>query len=101
MEGREHKCKLYSQYDLDSQMDMCIDVDRMNCFLYGESVCNMRFNLHILSQGSALNEEQVEWMFKELEMYWNTMDFSLKLRVLQVPPGTMHLAKIVLHNCKN
>ena len=114
VEGRRHDWTLFVRSDLDTQLEEVMKVgDRQFC-IFGDSGYNVREYFEIPFQGSHLNENQrafnramsgaritVEWMFKELKKFWTAVDFPRKMRVLQLPVGTLYLAAILLCNVRN
>ena len=82
--------------------------------LYGVSGYNGRVYLEVPLQGAQLNENHksfnmaisksrvtVEWMFKEIKMFWTTMDYKRKLRILQAPSAALYFSGMVLCNIRN
>ena len=81
--------------------------------MYGDSGYNLRLYLQVTYQGAEVPADErafnlamatgritVEWLFKELKMYWTTMDYRRKLRVLQAPVDTLHIACMLLNNLR-
>lgn len=111
VEGRRHDWTLYTRSEMDGQLESTLFCDGIQYCIYGDSGYNERAYLQVPFQGSNLNPDQsafnagmagaritVEWVFKEVKMYWSTTDFRRKLRVLQAPVGSLYLSAILLTN---
>lgn len=70
----------------------------MQYCIYEDSGCNSRPYLEIQIQGAHLSDAQrafngsmssvhvmVEWMFKELKLYWSNLDYKRKLAMDESP----------------
>lgn len=61
---------------------------------------------HILAQKAfhkATSEVwiTVEWIFKEIKMYFTTVDFKRKMKIMESPVGLLYLASMMLCNFRN
>ena len=114
MEGRRHDWTMYVKSDLDSQLADCLNTNGRQFCLYGDSGYNRRIYLDVPFQGSNLIASQtvanvnmsksrvtVEWIFKEIKLYWTAVDFKRKLRVEQLPAGTLYTGAMLLTNIRN
>ena len=43
----------------------------------------------------------VEWMFKEVKMYFSTLDYKRKMKVLESLVGSLYMAGMLLCNMRN
>lgn len=114
VEGRRHDWTLYARSELDGNLEVVLVVGGRQFCIYGDSGYNRRDYLEIPFQGSNLSPDQaafnkamsaaritVEWMFKEVKTFWTMVDFPRKMRVLQIPVGTLYKAAILLCNIRN
>ena len=114
MEGHRHDWTMYVKSDLDSQLADCLNTNGRQFCLYGDSGYNPRIYLDVPFQGSNLSASQavananmskslvtVEWIFKEIKRYWTAVDFKRKLRVEQLPAGTLYTGAMLLANIRN
>lgn len=113
VEGRRHDWTLYMRSGLDEQMEDVLYIDGIQYCIYGDSGYNSRPYLEVPFQGSTLSGDQtafnqamsaaritVEWMFKEAKTFWTTVDFPRKMRVMQLPVGSLYLASLLLCNLR-
>eukprot|EP00171_Calliarthron_tuberculosum_P004409 IDg4409t1 len=76
-----------------AQLEECMLVDGTQFCIYGDSGYNWREYMEVPFQGAHLGEDArafntamamsrvtVEWMFKEIKLFWTLMDFKRKLR---------------------
>lgn len=114
VEGRRHDWTLYCRSEIEDQLSLYLIVDGKQYCIYGDSGYNQRDFMDVPFQGGALNADMrafnkamsegritIEWMFKEVKTFWTAVDFPRKLRVLQLPVGTMYLAGMLLCNMRN
>jgi len=114
LEGRRHDWTLYMRSDIDEQLNNALLVDGKQFCIYGDSGYNWRSYLEIPFQGAALSEDQtafnkamsgsritVEWMFKEVKLYWTVLDFKRKLRIQESPVAALYLSGMLLCNIRN
>ena len=82
--------------------------------MYADSGYSERIYLQVPLQGYNLPDAQralnttipsarvtVEWIFKEIKLYWTTVGFNRKMRANQFPVGSMYTAAILLTNFRN
>ena len=111
VEGRRHYWTLYIRSELDYQLANCLSINGKQYCVYGDSGYNLRLYLQVPYQGAerpaderafnlpmATGRITLDWLFKELKMYWTTMDYRRKLCVLQAPVGTLYIACMLLNN---
>ena len=114
MEGRRHDWTLYVRSGLDEQLPVLLNVEGKRYCLYGDSGYSRRWFMEVPYQGSALSAEQrvfnksmslsritVEWVFKEVKMYFSTLDYKRKMKVLESPVGSLYIAGMLLCNMRN
>ena len=115
LEGRRHDWTLYIHSDAEDLLPIVLEViDGMKYCIFADSGYNERWFLRTPSQGSNLTASQrafikavssvrvtVEWVFKEIKIYWPVIDFKRKLRVLEGPIGSMYLGAMLLQNFRS
>ena len=114
LEGRRHDWTLYARSELESQLEECLLSDGIQYCIYGDSGYNWREYLEIPFQGAHLGGDArafntaiatsrvtVEWMFKEIKLFWTLMDFKRKLRIQQAPVASLYFAGMILSNIRN
>eukprot|EP00171_Calliarthron_tuberculosum_P009482 IDg9482t1 len=114
MEGRRHDWTLYVRSGLDEQLPSLLNIEGKRYCLYGDSGYSKRWYMEVPYQGSNLNAEQralykamsssritVEWIFKETKMYFSTLDYKRKMKVLEFPVGSLYMAGMLLSNMRN
>lgn len=114
IEGRRHDWTLYCRSGLDEVLEELMFVDGVQYCLYGDSGYNERSFLEVPFQGSQLTGYQkafnkamstgrvtVEWFFKEVKLYWSTMDYRRKMRTGESPVGALYLVTMLLTNFRN
>eukprot|EP00171_Calliarthron_tuberculosum_P005259 IDg5259t1 len=107
VEGRRHDWTLCTRSGLEqTQPTVLINNGTQYC-LYGDSGYVRRWFLQVPYDGSNINVDEremnkamsaarvsVEWIFKEVKLYYNTLDFKRKLKVFESPVVLpMHSAK--------
>lgn len=114
VEGRRHDWTLYTRSNLDAQLENALLVGSRRFCIYGDSGYNARDYMEVPLQGANLSDNQkafntamsgsrvtVEWMFKEVKLYWGKMDFKRKLRIRESPVGALYLSAMLLTNIRN
>lgn len=109
LEGRRHDWDLYSRSGLDEQLAFVLQ-----CCIYGDSGYNSRPYLDIPFQGAHLSDAQhafhgsmssepvtVEWMFKELKLYWRILYYKGKFSINESPVASVYLSAVLLKNIRN
>jgi hypothetical protein len=94
MEGRRHDWTLYIRSGIDAQLRDCLLADGRQYYIYGDSGYCRRSYLQVPFAGSQLTSAEetfnkamstcrisVEWIFKEIKLYWTTVDFKRKMRI--------------------
>ena len=95
MEGRRHDWTLFARRELDEQLSFILVVEGKQYYLYADNGYSERIYLQVRFQGDNLPDAQrahdtaislarvtVEWIFKEINLYWTTVDFiKRKMRV--------------------
>lgn len=114
MEGRRHDWTLYLSSGVEEQLPEVLNVDGQLFCIYGDSGYGARWYLYIPFRGSNLCEARrkfneamsmarvtVEWFFKEVKLYWTSVDFKRKLRINESGVSTMYIAAVLLTNFRN
>ena len=114
LEGRCHDWTLYVRSGLDEQLPTLLNVEGKKYCLYGDSGYSRRWFMEVPYQGRNLSAEQrafnksmssscitVEWIFKEVKMYFSTLDYKRNMRVLESPVVTLYTAGMLLCNMRN
>ena len=114
IEGRRHDWTLYCRSGLDDTLPDLLLIGEKQYALYGDSGYSERPYLEIPFQGSSLTSYEkayngamskgrvtVEWYFKEVKLYWSTMDYKRKLRTGESPVGALYIAALLLTNIRN
>ena len=114
LEGRRHDWTLYVRSGLEENLEEVMMVNGIQYCLYGDSGYSLRLFLEVPFQGSNLTHSQralnvamsrvrvtVEWAFKEVKLYWTTVDFKRKMRFAESPVGALYLAAMLLTNMRN
>lgn len=114
MEGRRHDWTLYVRSGIEEQLSVCLMVNGVQYCIYGDSGYNRRVFMEVPFDGSNLTAGQrafneamstvrvtVEWIFKEIKLYWASVDFKRKLRVEESPAGMLYLGAMLLTNMRN
>lgn len=95
-------------------LESVIKFDVVQYFVYENSGYNPRAYLEIPFQVSSANMYQsdfiqemygsritVEWIFMEFNAYWSMVDFPRKMRLLQLPVGSLHTTTVLISNVRN
>ena len=114
IEGRRHDWTMYTRSGLDDHLSEILEVDSERYCTYGDSGYNRRWFTEVPYQGSHLTPPQVafneamsavritvEWIFKELKLYFTTADYKRKMKVLESPVALLYLALILLCKMRN
>lgn len=114
MKGCRHDWKLYLRSELYETLDELIFIeDKMYCW-YGDFGYNTRAFLEVPFQGFNLTAAQklcnramagsratLEWMLKEIKLYWTTVDFKRKLRVGESSIRLLYIGEMLLTNLRS
>jgi len=113
IEGRRHDWTMHMRSGLGELLPELLTVESYQYCLYGDSGYNHRWYLEVPCQGSNLNQYQtafnvamasgrvtVEWMFKELNQQFSTVDIKRKMKLLEAPIGLLYVACMFLSNCR-
>lgn len=114
MEGRRHDWALYVESDIERQLrEVCL-LGGEQYYIHADSGYNRRDVIDVPFQGAnicpaarAANESTararvtVEWCYKEIKLYWTTVDFKRKLRVGESSVGSLYIASMLLHNIRS
>lgn len=105
---------MYIRGDAEHLIHVLLEVNGATRYCtFADSGYNERWFLRIPFQGSNLTASQTAFnkamssvrvtvsVFKEIKIYWPVMDFKRKLRVLEVPIGSMYLAAMGLINFRS
>ena len=114
IEGRRHDWTLYMQSGIEEQLEKVLQIEGKQFCIYRDSGYNARPYMDVPFQGSSLTTEKsafnksmssarisVEWMFKEVKLYWSHVDFKRQMRVGQSPVGLLYNACMLLTNFRN
>lgn len=85
----------------------------LQCFLHSDSGYNARHYLDLPFVGAMLSAQQlavnsssgslrvtVKWMYKEIKLYWFTMDFKNKLHTYENAIALIYLVAMILTNIR-
>ena len=114
IEGRRHDWTLHTRSGLDTHLPEVLDIGGKRYCIFGDSGYNRRWFMEIPFQGSNLSAQQVafnkavssaritvEWIFKEVKLYFTTMDYKRKMKVFESPVGSLYLAAMLRSNMRN
>lgn len=114
LEGCRHDWALYVNSGIDEQFGDMMFLDGVQYFIHGDSGYNERAFLDIPFSGAHLTPVQkaanketatvrvtVEWMYKEVKLYWTTVDFKRKMRIGEAPVGLLYVSAMLLTNFRN
>jgi nuclease HARBI1 len=114
LEGRRHDWTLYLRSEMDRQLEECLLVGGVQYCVYGYSGYNARPFAEVPLSGYQVNKDQssynramsscritVEWIFKEVKMYWTFVDYKRKMRLLECPVGALYISALLLTNFRN
>lgn len=114
IEGRRNDWIYYSCSEVNEQLAFVLKDVGMKYCISGNSGCKSRPYLEILFRGAHLFGAQcvfiesmssvrvtVECMFKELKLYWSTLDYKKKLRINESPVAAVYLGAKLLSNIRN
>ena len=114
IEGRRHDWTMYTHSGLNEHLPEILNIDGERYCIYGDSGYNRRWFIEVPYQGSNLTPAQVafytamasvritmEWIFKELKLYFTSMDYKRKLKVFESAVGSLYLAAILPRNMRN
>lgn len=114
IEGRRHDWTLYIRSGLEENLPEVLEIDGVRYRIYGDSGYSRRWFMEVPFQGSSLSAAQmafntamakvritVEWVFKEVKMYFATLDFKRKLKIYESPIGLLYLSSMLLCNFRN
>ena len=100
--------------ELDYDLTYVFFVEGKQYCLYADNGYSERIYLQVTFQGDNLLDAQhahntamssdrvtVEWIFKEIKLYWTTVDLKRKMCVNQSPVGSMYTAAMLLTNFRN
>ena len=112
--GRRHDWYMYMQSGLDEILAVALDYAGTRYCIYGDPGYNNRWFLETPFQGSNISPEQqtfntamssiritVEWAFKEVKLYWTSLDFKRKMKIGECPIAMLYLNGVVLSNFRN
>ena len=101
IEGRMHDWTLYCRSRVDDSLPGVMYVGGKQYCIYGDSGYNQRPFLEVPYHGSSLSAAHsafngamsrgrvtVEWYFKEVKLYWSTMDYKSKMQTGGVACGS-------------
>lgn len=114
LEGCRHDWALFVRSNIETQLENVCFVNGVQFYVHADSGYNRRTVIDVPFQGAHLTRAQkkantatasvrvtVEWAYKEVKLYWTTVDFKRKLRVGEVAVGMMYMGAILLHNIRN
>ena len=113
-EGSRNDWFLYAASGLEANMGEVMLVSGTQNKIYGDSGYNWRVFMGIPFQVSALNNYQtafntsmsavrikVEWIFKEVKMYFPIIDTKRKVTLCEAPIGLLYLGTTLMCNLRN
>lgn len=114
IEGRRHDWTMYTRSGLDEHLPDLLGINGVQYCLFGDSGYNRRWFMEVPFQGSNISPNQiafnkamsaaritVEWIFKEVKLYFTAVDFKRKMKVFESPVGSLYLAAMLLSNMRN
>ena len=114
IEVRSHDRTMYTRSSLDMNLPGGTGRRRKAVLYLWRFRCNRRWFMEIPFQGSNLTVQQVafnkaksfapitvEWIFKEVKLYFRTVDYKRKMKVFESQVGSLYLAGMLLSNIRN
>lgn len=114
LEGCRHDWALYVNSGIEPQLEEMMLHDGVQYFIHGDSGYNERVFMDVPFSSANLTPAQraanmstasvrvtVEWMYKEVKLYWSTVDFKRKMRIGEGPVGLLYIAAMMLTNFRN
>ena len=114
LEGRMHDWTLYVKSELDEMLPYVLNYGNEKFCLFGDSGYNERWYLIVPFSGTSMNPPQqlfnksmssvritIEWIFKEIKLYYSTVDFKRKLRLGESSVGMLYKAAMLVTNIRN
>lgn len=112
--GRRHDWYMYIMSGLDEVLPEVLLIDGIRYCIWGDPGYNNRWYLETPFQGANLTPAQqalntamssvritVEWAFKEVKLYWASVDYKRKLRLFESPIAMIYQAAVLLTNLRN
>lgn len=113
MAGSRHDWALYVDANTDEQLQNVCRVGEVQYYIHGDSGYNRRCYLDVPFCGANITPAQraanrstsavrvtVEWMYKEIKLYWTTTDFKRKMRTRENAVALLYLASMLLTNVR-
>lgn len=114
IEGRKHDWTFYSRRNLKEQLPEYLTVDSTQYCIYGDRVYARIWFLEMPFQGRNLTAEPlacnkaissaritVEWVFKDVKLFFSSVDRKRNLRLNQSCVGLLYLSALLLYNIRN
>ena len=114
VEGRRHDWFMFPCSGLESNFGSILHIREKQYVLFGDSGYNWRHFMEFTFQGSNLNVNQsafnfsmskvrvtVEWIFKEVKLYFPVCDTKRKMKLGESPVGLLYLGTMLMCNLHN
>lgn len=100
--------------DLEGTLTELVNIKGTQYCLYGDSGYSQMWFSEVPFQGDSLNAAQsafsaasskvritVELVFKEVKMYFGTVDFKRNVKIYESPLGLLYLSPMLMCNLRN
>ena len=114
LEGRRHDWTLYVKSELDEMLPYVLNYGKEKFCLFGDSGYHERWYLIVPFTGTSMNPPQqlfnksmssvrisIEWIFKEIKLYFSTIDIKRTFRVGESSVGMLYKAAMLVTNIRN
>ena len=111
LEGIRHAWTLYVKSELDEMLPHVLNYRKEKSCLFGDSGCwyfIVPFTGTSMSPPQQLFNKSMssvciinEWIFKEIKLYFSTVDIKSKVRVGKSPVGMLYKAAMLVTNIRN
>lgn len=112
--GRRHDWYMYLLSGIDQILPEALQIEIHRYCVWGDPGYNNRCFLETPSQGENLTPTQqafntamlsirisVEWTFKEVKLYWSTVDYKRKLKLRESPVALIYQVSALPQNLRN
>lgn len=109
LEGRRNEWELYVISGIDQLLEDMLLMDEMKYFIHGDSGYNESAYLDTPFTGTHLTQVKaaentsmetvrgmVDWMFKEVRIYWSTVESKRKMRFGEAPVGLLYIRAMLI-----
>lgn len=114
MEGLRNHWSLYISIKIEEELPNILQVDERRYCIYGDSRYDRRWFMQVQFRSDVLNSAQssfnlavskvrvtVEWIFKEVKMYFQTVEFKREMKVRQALLGALYICSMLIFNFRN